>query len=83
MVEIFSTREKFEKEKTVEDKLELNQRQKKVLEYIKEKDKISNAEYRSIFKVSAATSKRELQDLVKKKICRTFGAGPSLRYLLK
>ena len=83
LVEIFSTRDKFEKEKTAEEKVELNQRQKKAIEYIKERDKISNAEYRSIFKVSAATAKRELKDLVAKKICRTSGAGPSLHYLLK
>ena len=83
LVEIFSTRDKFEKEKMEEEKAELNQRQKEVLEYIKERGKISNAEYRSIFKVSAATAKRELKDLVIKKICRTSGAGPSLHYLLK
>jgi len=50
---------------------------------IKEKGKISNTEYRSIFKVSAATAKRALQDLVKKRICKTSGAGPGLHYLLK
>jgi ATP-dependent DNA helicase RecG len=83
LVEIFSTRDKFEKEKMEEEKAELNQRQKKALEYIKKRGKISNAEYRSIFKVSAATAKRELKDLVIKKICRTSGAGPSLHYLLK
>ena len=83
LVEIFSTRDKFEKERMAEEKAELNQRQKKALEYIKETGKISNAEYRSIFKVSAATAKRELKDLVIKKICRTSGAGPSLHYLLK
>ena len=83
IVTIFSTKDKFEKEKKVEKRVELNQRQKKALEYIKENGKISNAEYRSIFKISAATAKRELRDLVKKGICRTFGAGPSLHYLLK
>jgi len=83
LVEIFSTRDKFEKEKMAEEKAELNQRQKKALEYIKKRGKISNAEYRSIFKVSAATAKRELRDLVIKKICRTSGAGPGLHYLLK
>ncbi len=67
LVEIFSTRDKFEKEKMEEEKAELNQRQKKALEYIKKRGKISNAEYRSIFKVSAATAKRELKDLVIKR----------------
>ena len=76
-----SFEKEIEKEKL--HKLDINKRQKKAIEYIKEKEKISNAEYRSIFKVSAATAKRELQDLVKKGICRTSGAGPSLHYLLK
>lgn len=83
LVKIFSTRDKFEQEKIAAKEVELNQRQKEVLEYIKNKGKISNSEYRNIFKVSAATAKRELQDLVKKKICRTSGAGPNLCYLLK
>ncbi|GAI99630.1 unnamed protein product [marine sediment metagenome] len=39
-------------------------------------------EYRNIFKISAATAKRELQDLVKKKICKTRGAGPSLKHII-
>jgi len=61
----------------------LNERQIKALEHIRLKGRISNRGYREIFVVSAATAKRELQDLVKKKICRTAGAGPSLHYLLK
>lgn len=83
IITMFSTKQKFEKGKKTEIEVELNQRQKDVLECIKEKGKISNAGYRNIFKVSAATAKRELQDLVKKGICRTLGAGPNLRYILK
>jgi len=59
-----------------------NERQKKAIEYIKKKGSVSNKEYRNIFKISAATAKRELQDLVKKKICKTRGAGPSLKYII-
>ena len=60
----------------------LNERQKKAIEYIKKKGSVSNKEYRNIFKISAATAKRELQDLVKKNICKTRGAGPSLKYII-
>ena len=60
----------------------LSERQKKAIEYIKKKGSVSNKEYRNIFKISAATAKRELQDLVKKKICKTRGAGPSLKYII-
>lgn len=60
----------------------LPERQKKAIEYIKKRQNISNKEYRDIFKISAATAKRELQDLVKKRICKTKGAGPSLKYII-
>ncbi|MFH1309969.1 MAG: RNA-binding domain-containing protein [Candidatus Omnitrophota bacterium] len=61
----------------------LNGRQLKALEHIKLSGKISNRAYREIFRVSAATAKRELGDLVGKGICRTAGAGRSLHYILK
>ena len=60
----------------------LNERQRKTVEYIRKKGSISNTIYRSIFKVSAATAKRELRDLVKKKVCKIRGAGPSLKYII-
>ena len=54
----------------------------KAVEYISKNQHISNKEYRSIFNVSAATAKRELQVLVKRKVCKTRGAGPSLKYVI-
>ena len=48
-----------------------------------EEIKTSNRAYREIFRVSAATAKRELGDLIEKGICRTAGAGRSLHYILK
>lgn len=61
----------------------LNKRQKKSIEYLKEKESVSNREYCQIFKISTATAKRELQELVKREICKTEGAGPSLRYVIR
>ena len=76
-----SFEKEIEKEKT--HSLEINERQKKAVEYVKEKESISNKEYRHIFRVSAATAKRELQELVRKGICKEKGAGPSLKYLIQ
>ena len=64
-------------------KLDLNERQVKAIMFVKKEGKITNKEYRNMFKVSTATAKRELQDLVKKGIYRTSGAGPNFHYLLK
>ena len=61
----------------------LNERQRKAMEYIKKKGSISNKEYCNISNVSAATAKRELQNLVKKKTFKTIGAGSSLRYMIR
>lgn len=60
----------------------LNERQKKALKYIEEKGSISNKEYREMYGISPATAKRELLELARKRICKTLGAGRSLRYTL-
>ena len=60
----------------------LSERQKRAIEYIKRQGSISNKGYRDTFKVSAATAKRELRDLVKKRVCKMRGAGPSLEYII-
>lgn len=70
-----------EKEEAIPEKL--NERQIKALEHIRQEGRISNREYREIFRTSAATAKRELQDLVRKNVCKTAGAGRSSRYLPK
>jgi ATP-dependent DNA helicase RecG len=66
-------------------KLGLNDRQVKAILYVKEKGKISNADYQKLFSVSKATATRDLTDLTEKfdileKIGQT-GAGTS--YTLK
>lgn len=65
-----------------EKEILLNVRQKKALEYIKEKDSISNREYRTLYGVSSATAKRELTMLLKARICKSIGKGRNLKYTL-
>ena len=54
-------------------KLDINERQRKAIEYIKEKEKITNKEYQHICRVDRVTAFRDLQDLVKKKIIEKIG----------
>ncbi|MDZ7763218.1 MAG: ATP-binding protein [Melioribacteraceae bacterium] len=59
-------------------KLGLNQRQRKAVNYLKGKGRITNKEYISLFNVSRITATRDLQDLVDKNILKyseTKGAG--------
>lgn len=64
---------------------ELNERQKSVIEYLKEKDKtISNREYQALFGISRNTASTDLNGLVEKGIIKRTGEGKrSARYLLK
>ena len=64
---------------------ELNERQKRVIEYLKEKDKtISNKEYQVLFGISRNTASTDLNALVEKGIVKRIGEGKrSARYLLK
>ncbi len=63
---------------------ELNERQKRVIEYLKEKDKtIANKEYQVLFGVSRNTASKDLNDLVEKRIVKRAGEGKrGIRYLL-
>ncbi|RAV28830.1 DeoR family transcriptional regulator [Sinomicrobium soli] len=67
------------------DKLGLNDRQLKAVEYVKEKGKITNTELQELFGVSKATATRDLTELVEKyelfeKVGQT-GAGTN--YIIK
>lgn len=58
--------------------LGLNERQISAIEYVKDKEKITNSDYQTIFKVSRNTASRDLTDLVNKGLFRTSslkGAG--------
>lgn len=71
----------FTKDKLNEDNLkslDLNHRQRKAIEYIKNKKRITNREYQSNFNVSRNTATRDLSELVEKgliKASEAKGAG--------
>jgi len=62
--------------------LGLNERQKKIVIYLKTNQKITNAEYQSIVKVTRKTAARDLADLVAKGVVVRFGAGRGVFYAL-
>ena len=72
--------EEIEKEKL--HILDINERQKRAIEYIKEKGVISRKNYIEINNVSHTTAHKELKDLVNKKILQGKGSGKYLRYEL-
>ncbi len=63
--------------------LEINERQKKALEFIKRKGRITNREYREMFNIVKDTAIRDLKELVDKKIIVKKGAGRNVYYVLK
>jgi len=61
-------------------RLGLNERQIKAVLFVKEKGKITNKEYQSMFEVARRTATRDLTELVEKGILKTSdikGAGSS------
>ncbi|MBI5024023.1 MAG: hypothetical protein HZC18_03380 [Candidatus Omnitrophica bacterium] len=71
-------------EKTIEDvklrKLDLNDRQKKAMEFIKQHGGISRKQYVDLAGISVRQANRDLNDLVAKKVVAAVGSGRSLRY---
>jgi len=73
----------LEEEIKLKDTLEiLNERQKKALEHVKKRGKITNKEYVNLNKVSRITATRELMDMVKKKILKQEGRGRGSHFTL-
>jgi len=61
-------------------KLDINERQRKAVEFVKNKGSISRSEYVTIGKVSSKTAYFELKELVKKGVFVQKGKGPSTYY---
>ncbi|MBU1623035.1 MAG: putative DNA binding domain-containing protein [Nanoarchaeota archaeon] len=61
----------------------LNERQKKAIEYLKEKKVITNREYREINSVSNRIAFEELSDLIEKGILAKKGEGRSVYYVFR
>jgi len=64
--------------------LDLNERQVKIIQYLKEHRQITNGGYQKIIGVSRRTALRDLQELLEKQVVIRVGAGGSdAAYLLK
>ena len=61
-------------------KIDLNDRQKKAMEFIKHHGEISRKQYVELAKVSVRQAHRDLNDLLAKHIVVSVGSGRSLRY---
>ncbi|MCG2713340.1 MAG: DeoR family transcriptional regulator [Candidatus Omnitrophica bacterium] len=68
----------------IEEKIleELNERQKKAIEYIRKNGKITRKEYEKLCKTSERTANRELTELIKKGIIKKTGSGVKFYYKL-
>jgi len=71
---------KVEEEKPLPEGVELNVRQKKALEYIKQKGDITNREYRALNKIGLTVAKEDLNDMVSKGVLKRIGSGRSISY---
>ncbi len=67
---------------SVMDELELNERQKKGLAYLKNERVITTMQYQDLLECSRRTAARDLDDLLDKGILKREGAGRATRYLL-
>lgn len=68
--------------KELMNKMGLNERQKKAVEFLKEQEKIARSAYEKKFNISGRTANRELSDLVKAGILEKKGSGRSIHYVL-
>lgn len=62
---------------------ELNERQKTAIEYIKEKGRITNREYRELAGISHEGVKKDIKALIGKNLIVRAGRGRSTYYILK
>ncbi len=62
--------------------LNLNERQVKAVQFIKSNLRITNTEYQKLTSVSRATTKRDLDEMVKLGLFKLEGAGRSAHYRL-
>ncbi len=76
----FNKREEPEEFPYIEN---LNERQKKAVDYLKKEGRISNKIYQEINNTSKNTSIRDLNEMIEKKLLIRIGDGRSLYYILK
>ncbi len=61
----------------------LNERQWRIIEYLKYHEKITSNEYKEIFKCSGRTSRMDLNHMVKLMVLKKIGKGKKIRYILQ
>ncbi|MEA3421317.1 MAG: ATP-binding protein [Acidobacteriota bacterium] len=65
------------------DSLGLNERQRKSIEYLRKKQKITSREYCELCSIAKDTANRDLNDLLNKEVIEKRGIGPQIFYVLK
>lgn len=82
-VPIYEKPIKADKKPIKADKFILTDNEKKVLEYLKEHDSISNSEARDILNLAESTTKRILADMVNKNLLSAIGERKARKYVIK
>jgi len=82
LITLFSAKDKFEKKKAI---VELNNRQKKALKLLEQKEKITNRDYVKLLQgsISGDTALNDLRDMVKKGIISVKRKGRSSYYVIR
>jgi len=62
--------------------LDINERQKKVIQYIKENKEITSGEYQKEYDVSKATARRDIEELLELSIIKPEGTGRATKYVI-
>lgn len=65
------------------DSLGLNERQKKAIEHLRRKQKITSREYCELCSIAKDTANRDLNDLLNKEVIKKRGKGPQTFYVLR
>jgi len=83
LINIFSVKEKFEKEKGVEPIERLTDKEKKIIELISKQGSMKSGDVQGMFGVSRDTANRYLNRLIKLKMISRKGIGKAAYYALK
>jgi len=75
-----SFEKEIEKEKL--HKLDINERQRKAIKYLRKEKKITRQIYSQINSIGDTYAKKELKELIEKKIVRRVGKGKDTYYII-
>jgi len=63
-------------------KLDINDRQKKAIQYVKKNKSITNSLYRELFDVAQRTVVRDIEELLEFNMIQKTGSGRSTKYII-